>query len=141
LVVVAPALVLVDVGLGEELLVRDSGKEVWFEVEVEAEVGKTSVVEERVTVWGIVTLLEAVQLGRGQNTLGTPTLLDKHSQTLYISLQCCEKMQQYTVLGEGGFQEPPKEGREKDVGHVPFTVAGGQSPAIQLPKSGMNDVS
>jgi hypothetical protein len=42
------ALVVVDVGLGEELLVRDSVREVC--VEAEAEVSKTTVVEERVIV-------------------------------------------------------------------------------------------
>ena len=86
MVVVAPALVLVDVGLREELLVRDSVKEVWFEAEVEVEVGKTSVVEERVRVWGIVTLLEAGQIRSRQNPVGKPTPLDKHLQTLCISL-------------------------------------------------------
>jgi hypothetical protein len=57
LVVVATALVVVDVGLGEEVLVRDIVREVWFDVK--AEVGKTTVVEEKVIVWGIVTFLEA----------------------------------------------------------------------------------
>jgi hypothetical protein len=48
LVVVATALVVVDVGLGEELLVRDIVREIWFDVK--AEVGKTTVVEEKVIV-------------------------------------------------------------------------------------------
>lgn len=80
MVVVATALAVVDVGLGEELLVRDSVRGVWFEVE--AEVGKTNVVEERVTVWGTVTFLEAIQLESRQNSVGKPTLLGKCLQAL-----------------------------------------------------------
>jgi hypothetical protein len=80
LVAVATALVVVDVGLGEELLVRDTVRGVWFEVK--AEVGKTTVVEEKVIVEGIVTFLEAFSWDRRQNSVVKPTLLCKHLQVL-----------------------------------------------------------